>query len=295
MSKTLFKGVGVAMVTPFDAAGAIALPVLDRYIEHLISGGAAALLPFGTTGEPSTLTHSEYEFGIGYIVEKVNGRLPVIVGAGSNSTAAAARKVELAKKSGADGVLVVTPYYNKCTQRGIVEHYKRVAEVGLPVIVYNVPSRTGVDIAPCTLAELAEIENIVGVKEANGNIAHIQQTAKVCAETGLDMYSGDDGLTFVQMMLGAKGVISVAANVAPEPMSELAALCLAGNIEKARKLQFRLDPFIETLFCEVNPIPVKKALQLIGLDVGAPRLPLTELEPDHTLKLSAEMHEVGII
>lgn len=292
---TLFKGVGVAMVTPFGKDGSIDYDVLKAYVEHLISGGAAALIPFGTTGEPATATAEEYEKATAFIIKQVNRRVPVIVGAGSNNTALAYDHALSAKRLGADGVLVVTPYYNKCTQNGIIEHYKAVAKAGLPVIAYNVPSRTGVNIAPATVRRLAEIDGIVGIKEANGNMDHFMQVAKICDEVGLDLYSGEDGLTAVAIMLGAKGVISVAANPAPRQMSELCKLCFDGNYKKAVELQFKLQELIDSLFCEVNPIPAKKAMQLLGFDVGAPRLPLTEMEKDHALRLAAAMRELGLI
>ncbi len=291
----LFKGVGAAIVTPFGKDGNIDYDVLDAYIEHLISGGVRALFPFGTTGEPATVTAAEYDKALKFIIERVDRRVPVIAGAGSNSTALACEHAENAKRSGADGVLVVTPYYNKCTQKGLIEHYKAVAACGAPVIMYNVPSRTGVNIMPETLAELAGISGIAGIKEASGNIEQVQNTAKVCAESGLPAYCGDDGLTTVAMALGFDGIISVAANPAPAYMSELIALCDKNDYGAARALQFKLSEFIRSLFCEVNPIPVKKAMQLIGFDVGAPRLPLTELGPEHTARLEAAMREVGLI
>ncbi|MCM1368599.1 MAG: 4-hydroxy-tetrahydrodipicolinate synthase [Roseburia sp.] len=292
----LFKGCGAAMVTPFGSDGNIDYNVFERYIEHLISGGVSALFPFGTTGEPATVTAAEYKKATEFIVKKANGRVPVIVGAGSNSTAIACEHAEEAQKCGADAVLVVTPYYNKCTQRGIVEHYKAVAKaVGIPVIAYNVPTRTCVNIAPTTIAELAKIDGVIGIKEASGDIDQFQDAAKVCAETNFDLYCGDDSLTTIAMALGSLGTISVAANPAPAFMSELCALCAGGDYEKARALQFRLAEFIHSLFCEVNPIPVKKAMQLIGIDVGLPRLPLTELEPQNTERLAAAMREVGLI
>ncbi len=292
---TIFNGIGVAMVTPFTKDGSINYDVLDTYIEHLISGGVAALFPFGTTGEPATVTAAEYEKATAFVIKKVHGRVPVIAGAGSNCTAVACEKAAIAKKLGADGILVVTPYYNKCTQRGIIEHYRAVASNNIPVIAYNVPSRTCVNILPKTLKELAKIDGVVGIKEANGDIEQFQDTAKVCDESGLAMYCGDDGLTTIAMVLGCKGVISVAANPAPRAMTELYDLCVLGDYLGARKAQFRLAEFIRSLFCEVNPIPVKKAMQLIGIDVGIPRLPLTELEPEHTSLLAAAMKNIGLI
>lgn len=292
----IFNGIGAAMVTPFGKDGDIDYDVLDTYIDSLIDGGVDALLPFGTTGEPATVTVSEYEKATRFIVNKVGGRAPVIVGAGSNSTALACERAKKAREYGADGVLVVTPYYNKCTQKGIVEHYKAVAQAAeIPVIAYNVPSRTCVDILPTTIAELSKIDGIVGIKEAIGDIDRLQDAAKVCDETGFDLYCGDDSLTTIAMALGACGTISVAANAAPQLMSELYAMCADGNYEKARKLQFMLADFIHSLFCEVNPIPIKKAMQLLGIDVGAPRLPLTELEPEHTELLEKSMRGIGLL
>lgn len=292
---TLFTGVGAAMVTPFGKDGNIDYSVLERYIEHLLDGGTAALVPFGTTGEPATVTAAEYEQAVKFVIAKTKGRAPVIVGAGSNSTAIACEHAQKAKDLGADAVLVVTPYYNKCTQRGIVEHYKAVAKVGVPVIVYNVPTRTCVNILPKTIAELADIDGIIGIKEASGDIDQFQDAAKVCADKDFAMYCGDDSLTTIAMALGCKGVISVAANPAPAIMSKLCKLCDDGDFKKARELQFKIGEFVHSLFCEVNPIPVKKAMQLIGLNVGAPRLPLTELEPEHEKRLAAAMKELGLI
>lgn len=290
----LFNGIGAAMVTPFDGHG-INYDVLDRYIEHLISNGVSALFPFGTTGEPATVTPEEFEKAVPFIIERVNGRVPVIVGAGSNNTLAAAANAERARLLGADGVLVVTPYYNKCTQAGIVEHYKAVVTAAkIPVLAYNVPTRTCVNIAPKTLVELKKI-GVVGIKEASGDIDQFQDCAKVCHEVGLDLYCGDDSLTVIAMALGALGTISVAANPAPELMSKLCALCSRGDYAAARELLFSMSEFIHSLFCEVNPIPVKKAMQLLGFDVGAPRLPLTELEPEHTELLREKMREIGLI
>lgn len=291
---TLFTGVGVAMVTPFSD-GKVNYDLLGKCIDRAIDGGASALIPLGTTGEPATLSPAEYADAALFAVEYTAGRVPVIVGAGSNSTDAACKKVELCLKAGADGVLIVTPYYNKCTQGGLVEHYKAIADVGLPVIAYNVPSRTGVNIAHDTLKKLAQINNLVAIKEANTDINHFIATARTCAECGLDMYSGDDALTTIAMLLGAKGVISVAANPAPRLMSDICAHCLKGDFVSAQALQDKLCDFISALFCEVNPIPVKKAMQLLGVDVGLPRLPLTELSPEHTELLKKFMKHIGVL
>lgn len=291
----IFKGCGVAMVTPFGKAGKIDYAILEQYIEHLLNGGVNALLPFGTTGEPATIHPDEYETATRFIVERVNGRVPVIVGAGSNSTVHAAELASKAKSLGADGVLVVTPYYNKCTQHGIVEHYKAVVNASkVPVLAYNVPTRTCVNIAPKTLIELKKI-GVVGIKEASGDIDQFQDAAKVCDDIGMDLYCGDDSLTTIAVAMGALGTISVAANPAPKLMSELCNLCLNGDFKSARQLQFRMNEFIHSLFVEVNPIPAKKAMQLLGIDVGTPRLPLTELEPEHTELVKAKMQELGLI
>ncbi|MCH5162899.1 MAG: 4-hydroxy-tetrahydrodipicolinate synthase [Clostridiales bacterium] len=291
----LFKGCGAAMVTPFGKDGQIDYAVLEGYIEHLIDGGVSALLPFGTTGEPPTVSPEEYKKATEFIVSRAKGRVPVIVGAGSNSTSHAAEKAAAAKSYGADGVLVVTPYYNKCTQKGLVEHYKAVVKAaGVPVLAYNVPARTGVNIAPKTLVELKKA-GVVGVKEASGDVDQFHDVAKVCDDVGLDLYCGDDILTTMAISLGSIGTISVAANPAPKEISALCALALGGKYEEARALQFKLSEFIHALFIEVNPIPVKKAMQYIGIDVGIPRLPLTELEPEHAEILKSEMIKVGLI
>lgn len=292
---SLFHGVGAAMVTPFDGDGNINYTALEAYIEHLIGNGVAALFPFGTTGEPATVAPDEYERATKFVISKAGGRVPVIVGAGSNNTKTAAEKTAKVKAWGADGALVVTPYYNKCTQAGIIEHYKAVAKAGLPVIAYNVPTRTCVNIAPSTVARLAEIDGIAGIKEASGDIDQFRDVARVCAETGLDLYCGDDSLTLIAYALGSLGTISVAANPAPALMSKLCSLCEGGNFTEARKLQFALAEFIHALFIEVSPIAAKKAMQLIGIDVGAPRLPLTPLEPQHETILRQTMQDLGLL
>ena len=293
---SVFSGVGAAMVTPFDRNGNIDYSVLERYIEHLISGGVNALIPFGTTGESSTVTDSEFEDAVRFITKKTRRRVPVIVGAGSNNTVRAAYKCAAARRLGADAVLVVTPYYNKCTQQGIVEHYKAVAkEAKIPVVLYNVPYRTCVNIEPETLAKLKKIDGVIGIKEASGNIESITKTAEACCEIGLDLYCGDDAHTVTTMALGGIGAISVAANLVPERMNKMCSLCRSGDYASARKIQFDLSELISALFCEVNPIPIKKALQLYGIDVGLPRLPLTELEKAHTKRLWSAMLSMGLI
>lgn len=289
----LFNGVGVAMVTPFNESG-VDYAQTEKLIAHILSGGADALFVLGTTGEPSTMTAAEREEFLQFVVLTVHGRVPVIAGTGSNATADAVAKSKRAEKLGADGVLVVTPYYNKCTQNGLVAHYRAIDEaIGLPIIAYNVPTRTRVNIDPETGARLAELKHVVALKEASGDID--QMLAMAAAIDGkMDWYSGDDSLTSVAMSLGAKGVISVAANIIPEEMKRLTELCKQNRYPEAAKLQFKLAPFMQALFSEVNPIPAKKALEYIGIEAGIPRLPLTEMEPAHAEKLLAAMQALGV-
>lgn len=291
---SLFNGVGVAMVTPFSETG-VNYAETERLVEHIIAGGAAALFALGTTGEPSTMTAAEREEFLQFVILTVHGRIPVYAGTGSNATADAVTKSRRAETLGADGILVVTPYYNKCTQNGLFAHYKAVNDaVGIPIIAYNVPTRTRVNIEPETGARLAELKNVVALKEASGDID--QMLAMAAAIDGkMDWYSGDDSLTSVAMSLGAKGVISVAANVIPREMKALTDLCAENRYPEAAKLQFKLAPFMKALFSEVNPIPAKKALEYIGIKAGAPRLPLTEMEPAHAETLLKVMRQLNIV
>lgn len=291
---SVFQGVCVAVTTPFTSGG-VDFDAFGATLDFLAKGGVDAVCVCGTTGEPSTMTETEKKSVIEYTVRRFKGKIPVIAGAGCNDTAAAAANAKAAEALGADAVLVVTPYYNKCTQAGLVAHYSAVADaVNIPVIAYNVPSRTGVNILPSTAVKLAEIGNLVAIKEASGNALQVQELIRLTAGK-LDVYLGDDSLTYVGMALGAKGVISVAANVVPAQMHSLAALCLAGEYERARKIQFELDPLFSDLFCEVNPIPVKKALSLLGFGNGVPRLPLTPMESEHAERLAASMRALGLI
>ena len=273
MSRSLFRGSGVALVTPMTPDG-IDFPALEQLIEWHIASGTDALILCATTGEGATLTYAERAEIIERSVRQVNGRVPVIVGTGSNNTASAIALSREACAAGADGVLVVTPYYNKATQRGLVRHFTAVADaVDRPLIVYNVPSRTGVNIQPETYAELAQHPNIAGVKEASGNFSQIQKTRNLCP-ADFSIWSGNDDETAAICMLGGSGVISVVANVLPAEMHRLTALCLANDFSAAGRLQLKLKPLCDALFCEVNPIPVKTALNLMGLEAGELRLPL---------------------
>lgn len=273
MKDILFTGSGVAIVTPFHA-GAVNFPAFGRLIDRQIDGGTDAIIVCGTTGEAATMTQKERMETIAYCVDRVAGRVPVIAGTGANDTQVARENALAAERLGVDGLLIVTPYYNKATQQGLLRHYKVIADsVGIPIILYNVPSRTGVNIQPETYAELAQHPNIAGVKEASGNFSQIQKTRNLCP-ADFSIWSGNDDETAAICMLGGSGVISVVANVLPAEMHRLAALCLANDFSAAGRLQLRLKPLCDALFCEVNPIPVKTALNLMGLEAGELRLPL---------------------
>ncbi len=268
-----FTGCGTALVTPFSD-GKVNLPAFGGLIDRQIAAGVDALIVCGTTGEAATMTQREQTETIAYCVERAAGRVPVIAGTGANSTDVAREKALAAEALGVDGLLIVTPYYNKATQQGLLRHYAAIADaVSTPIILYNVPSRTGVNILPETCAELARHSNIVGVKEASGNFSQIQKIRNLCP-ADFAIWSGNDDETAAICMLGGSGVISVAANILPAEMRRLTALCLANDFAAAGKLQLRLKPICDALFCEVNPIPVKTALNLMGLEAGELRLPL---------------------
>lgn len=291
---SIFTGTGVAMITPFDENG-INFDCFGRMIDFLIDGNVDMLCVCGTTGEPATMTAEERLSAIDFAVKKVNGRVPVVAGVGCNCTADTVKNAIAAEKLGVNGLLIVTPYYNKCTQNGLVAHYAEIAKsVSTPIIVYNVPGRTGVNILPQTAARLAEIDNIVGIKEASGNVDQLQELVRL-VDGKMDIYLGEDALTYIGMALGAKGVISVAANVAPQEMHTITASALSGDYATARAVQLRLNPLIKSLFCEVNPIPVKKGMQLLGFDAGVPRLPLTEMEEQNAARLAGDMRALGLI
>ncbi len=275
----IFEGSGVALVTPFDKEGKVNFLMLKKLIEFQIAGGTRALIVLGTTGEASSVTEDERSEIIRFCVRETGGRIPVIVGAGSNSTDIAKLRAVEAEFLGADGLLVVTPYYNKCNQEGLIAHYKAIASsTKLPIILYNVPSRTGVNILPDTVRKLAEEQNIVGIKEASGNIAQIEQMIRTLPPD-FPVYSGDDSLTLPLMTLGARGVISVTANCYPDLVSDLCDFALDNDYVHAKAVNDRLYKVNKGLFLDVNPICVKAYMNILGFDVGAPRLPLTEPSP----------------
>lgn len=280
MKKAIFKGVGTAIVTPFDAHGNINYKEFKRLIELQIKNGVSAIIVCGTTGEAATLTKEEKQEVIRCCVKVVDKRIPVIAGIGSNNTKEVVENEKYAEQVGVDGLLVVTPYYNKTTQAGLVAHFKQIAsQTSLPIIVYNVPSRTGMNILPSTYQELSHINNIVATKEANGDIASIIKTKHLCGDE-LQIYSGNDDLIVPTLSVGGMGVISVLSNVLPKYTSTMVQHYFKGNIQQAAKMQLDIIDFVNLLFKEVNPIPVKAALNLFGYDVGKPRLPLLEASRD---------------
>ena len=290
----MFTGSMVAIVTPFRD-GSVDWQSLEALVEFHIQNGTHGIVPCGTTGESATLSHQEHDEVIQAIVKAVNKRVPVIAGTGSNSTDEAVRLTREAEKSGADGALMISPYYNRPTQEGIFQHYKKVAaSVGIPIIVYNIPGRTGSKIEPETLARLAEIKNIAGVKEATGSVDQAIEVIRLCGD-GLAVYSGEDSLTFSLMALGGRGVISTVANIAPKEMSQLTEACLGGQWEKGRELQFKLIPLIRSIFIETNPIPVKTALSLMGRCTPDLRLPLTPMAEGNVKKLKQAMTVFGLL
>lgn len=292
----VFTGAGVAIVTPFKENKEVNYEKFAELIEFQIAGGTDAIIVCGTTGESSTLTHEEHLDVIRYCVEKVAGRVPVVAGTGSNCTETAIYLSTEAEKYGVDGLLLVSPYYNKATQKGLYQHYKAIADsVKIPCILYNVPSRTGCNIAPETVVKLCkEVENIVGVKEASGNLSQIVKLMSM-ADGQVDLYSGNDDQILPLLALGGKGVISVLSNVAPKQTHDICAKFFAGDIEGSAAEQYRAIPLCNALFCEVNPIPVKKALNLMGKEVGSLRPPLTDMEDENAARLEKAMKEYGIL
>ena len=291
--RVVFTGSATAMVTPFTGDG-LNLKTLDQLVDYQLAGGTDALVVCGTTGEPSTMDISEEAVVISRTVERVGGRVPVIAGAGSNDTAFAVQSVKQAKNLGADALLLVTPYYNKTSQQGLIRHFLTIADAtDLPILLYNVPSRTGLNLLPATLKELAKHENIVGVKEASGTIEQIAEIACTCPE--LALYSGNDDQVLPLLALGGKGVISVVANLLPGKTHDMVRLWMEGDIAGSRALQFELFPLIKALFSEVNPIPVKTALCDMGFDCGPLRLPLIEMQEATHARLREEMHRMGLL
>jgi 4-hydroxy-tetrahydrodipicolinate synthase len=292
----IFKGAGVAIVTPFHEDGSVNYEAFAQLVEEQIAGGTDAIIVCGTTGEASTLTHEEHLDVIRYCVEKVNGRIPVIAGTGSNCTETAVYLSTEAEKYGADALLLVTPYYNKATQKGLYEHFKTVADsVKLPIILYNVPGRTGCNIQPQTAVKLCtEVENIVGIKEASGNISQVTKLMSL-ANGKVDLYSGNDDQIVPLLALGGKGVISVLSNVAPRQTHEICQKFFDGDVEGSAQAQLDAIDLCDALFCEVNPIPVKTALNMMGKKVGPLRMPLCEMEPQNAERLRKALQDYGVL
>ena len=295
MKKTVFLGSGVAIATPMKANGAIDFEELGRLIDFQIENHTDSIVICGTTGESSTMTDEEHVECIAYAVKRTAGRVPVVAGAGSNDTNYAIWLSKEAEAAGADALLQVTPYYNKATQKGLIAHFTAIADATtLPVILYNVPSRTGCNIQPETYAQLCRHPNIVATKEASGDISAIAKTAALCGDE-LAIYSGNDDQIVPIMALGGKGVISVLANVAPRATHDICAAFLEGDAARSRELQLKYLPLIGALFTEVNPIPVKEALNLMGFAAGPCRLPMTPLEEHHREILEREMKKAGLL
>ena len=286
MKKVIFKGCGTAIATPFNESG-INYEVFKKHIEDQINDGVDSIIVCGTTGEASTMTEAERKDVIKFVVDTVNKRIPVIAGTGSNNTLSAIEMSKIAEKLGADGLLVVTPYYNKTTQNGLIEHYKSISNsVSIPIILYNVPSRTGMNISPETCLELSKIKNIVGIKEASGNISQITKIASLCGDN-LPIYSGNDDQILPILSLCGQGVISVLSNINPSLTLDITNSFFAGNLADSLKYQLKALPIINALFEETNPIPVKEALNLLGFNFGEPRLPLIKCSDNLRNKLKA--------
>lgn len=291
----MFQGAMVAIVTPFKN-GQLDEPGFRDLIEFQIANGTHAIVPCGTTGESATLSYEEHERVVEIAVEQVNKRVPVIAGTGSNNTTEAIRLTRHAKSAGADGALMISPYYNKPTQEGLYQHYKAVAQaVDIPIIMYNIPGRTAVNMEPDTVARLAKIDNIVGIKEASGSMKQITDIVARCGDD-FTVVSGEDYLTFPLMCVGGKGVISVVSNVAPRDMADLCNLFLAGRFSEAQKLYYRLLPLCHVLFCETNPAPAKAALAMMKkIESEEVRLPLAPMAPANRLRLKAELEKYGLL
>ncbi len=288
MKKVLFEGCGTALATPFNDKG-VNIKEFKKLLEFQLKNNVDALIVCGTTGESSTMTQEEKKLTIKCAIKTSNNKVPVIVGTGSNNTIEAIINSKIAQDLGADAVLIVTPYYNKCTQYGLLKHYSLIAEkISIPIILYNVPSRTGVNIEPSTCFELSKISNIVAIKEASGNISQVAQIARLCGDN-LHIYSGNDDQILPVLSLGGKGVISVLSNIEPKYVHNIVKLFLSGNMDKSKKLQLNALPLINALFSEVNPIGIKCALNLSGFDFGKPRLPLNTLSDENLLLLQNEL------
>ena len=289
-----FQGTATAMITPFAKDGKVNFAAFGKMIEYQIENGTDVLVILGTTGEPATMSEAEKEEVMRFSVQKTAGRAKVVFGSGSNCTAHAVEASKKAEAFGADGLLVVTPYYNKCTQNGIYEYYKAIAEaVHIPIICYNVPPRTGVNILPATMEKIAALPNIAGVKEACGNMEQICETMRRIRGK-CDLYSGDDNLNLPILAIGGAGLISVASNIIPKETKQLYTFMREGNLAAANEIQDKMLPLIDAMFMEVNPIPAKAAAQMIGLEGGIPRPPLTELEPAHKEAMRKVLSDFGL-
>ena len=293
---SIFRGAGVALITPFNSDNSVNFSELERIIEDQVSNGTDAIIVCGTTGEPATMTEDEKLSVIRCAVEKVAGRIPVIAGTGANSTQTVIDFSKKVGELGVDGLLIVTPFYNKATQKGLYAHYSTIAkEIDLPIIMYNVPSRTGCNLLPETAVSLAnDFPNIVGIKEASGNISQIVRLAQL-SQGILDIYSGNDDQIIPILSLGGIGVISVLSNVAPKDTHNMVMEYLEGDTKRALELQLKYVDLVDALFSEVNPIPVKSAMNMMGYEVGGLRLPLTELEMKHKTQLQDELRKVGLV
>ncbi|MBR2739021.1 MAG: 4-hydroxy-tetrahydrodipicolinate synthase [Lachnospiraceae bacterium] len=292
----IFKGAGVAIVTPFHEDGSVNYEKLKELIDWQIENGTDAIIICGTTGESATLSEAEHEDVVRFAIRAVDHRVPIIAGTGSNATDTAIMLSKAAEADGADALLLVTPYYNKATQNGLFAHYKAISDaVNIPMIVYNVPSRTGVNILPATMARMAkEIEHVAAIKEASGNISQIAQLAALVGDT-CDIYSGNDDQIIPIMSLGGIGVISVLSNIAPQQTHDICQAYFDGDTAKAAKLQLEAMDLVGSLFCEVNPIPVKTAMNMMGMEVGPLRMPLTPMEPQNADRLRASMEKYGLL
>ncbi|MBQ8868307.1 MAG: 4-hydroxy-tetrahydrodipicolinate synthase [Oscillospiraceae bacterium] len=295
MKKRIFTGAGVALVTPMNADGSVNWDRLAELIEFQVNGGTDCIVICGTTGESATLTDDEHLKCIYFAVEKVGGRIPVVAGASSNDTAYAMMLARESKQAGADGILCVTPYYNKASQRGLIKHYNMIADAtDLPMILYNVPSRTGCNILPETYYELSKHPNIVATKEANGSINSVARTRALCGDA-LDVYSGDDDQIVPILSLGGIGVISVLSNILPKETHDICQLYFDGKVKESSDLQISMIGMVDALFCDVNPIPVKAALNMMGWDVGNCRMPLCETTPENLARIEKQLKLHGLV
>ncbi|MFH1823669.1 MAG: 4-hydroxy-tetrahydrodipicolinate synthase [Candidatus Firestonebacteria bacterium] len=290
----MFKGSIVALVTPFKN-GKVNEKKINELVEFHIKNKTSGIIPCGTTGESPTLSYEEHRRVIEIVVKAVRGKIPVMAGTGSNSTEEALELTKFAENAGVDGVLLVSPYYNKPTQKGLYLHFKKIAEsVNIPMILYNIPGRCGVNIEPETMAKLSQIKNIIGVKEASGSLDQVSKIIGLCGDN-FDVLSGDDSLTLAMMAVGAKGVISVIANIVPKETADMVDSFLKGNLKKARELHYKLLPIMKIMFIETSPIPIKTAMNLAGMDVGELRLPLCEMEENNLKKLQEVLKKYNLM